>query len=82
VELLNINVAVDRMTWGNIISALLGVWFIYLGASKGTLFSWSGYIGAAPPDRKGFTIPKWIGRWFFICVGVGLLYSCIRPILR
>jgi hypothetical protein len=70
------------MTFGNIISALLGVWFIYLGASKGTSFYWSGYIGAAPPDRRGPTIPQWIGMPFFICVGVGLLYYSIRHILR
>jgi membrane associated rhomboid family serine protease len=66
------------MTFGGVISRLLGVWFIYLGVSEGTSFYWTGYMGAVPPDRRGPTIPRWIGMPLFICIGLWLVYYSVR----
>jgi hypothetical protein len=40
------------MTFGNILSGVLGLWFIPLGASKGSSLNWGGYMGAAPPSMR------------------------------
>ena len=69
------------MTFGNVISALLGVVFVYLGASKETSFYWSGYLHSVQSERRGPTIPRWIGMPVFLCIGVALLYNSIRHIL-
>ncbi len=70
------------MTIEGVISGLLGVWFIYLGASKGSSFYWSGHMGSTPPERRGPTIPTWMGMPLFICMGLWLLYYAARHIAR